>query len=220
MRERPFLQALPDARPELYRTLSRTVGEDFCIAVDTNRYSVPPRWVGWPATVKAYAERLEFLVDGRLVAVHPIHHGRHQRLVLPEHEDEYKKSTPSKRLLEQAFVRLGDEAKRYYEGLEAHRGRGAGYHLKRILALADRHGTTVVSGAMAHAARFGNYSAEAVARVIAGRTLRQPMTEPGDVPMPPERVQRWLEGLDVEGRDLGDYDAMVDRVEDDGEDSG
>jgi hypothetical protein len=37
--------------------------------------------------------------------------------------------------------------------------------------------------------------------------------------MPPERVRRWLEGLDVEDRDLGDYDEMVDRegVDDDGE---
>ena len=110
-------------------------------------------------------------------------------------------------------MRLGEEAKRYYEGLKAHRGRGAGYHLKRILALADRHGSSVVSGAMAHAARYGNYGAEAVARVIAGRTLRQTTTQAGEVPMPPERVQRWLEGLDVEDRDLGDYDAMVDRVE-------
>lgn len=212
VRERPFLKALPGVRPEVHRVLTRDVGADFCVAVDTNRYSVPPRWTGWQATVRAFAERLEFLVDGRLVAVHPVYHGRHERRVLPEHEADFKKLTPSARLLEQAFLRLGDEAKSYYEGLKAQRGRGAGYHLKRILNLADRHGSTVVSGAMAHAARFGNYSAEAVARVIAGRTLRQATTEPGEVPMPPERVQRWLEGLDVEERDLGDYDELVDRA--------
>ena len=218
VRERPFLKALPGARPEVHRVLSRGVGDDWCVAVDTNRYSVPPRCTGWPATVRAFSERLEIIVDGSLVAVHPVCHGRDQRLVLPEHEAEYKKSTPSRRLLEQAFVRLGEEAKTYYEGLKAQRGRGAGYHLKRILSLADRHGSSVVSGAMAHAARFGNYSAEAVARVIAGRTMRQTTTEPGEVPMPPERVQRWLEGLDVEDRDLGDYDEMVDQVEHEGED--
>ena len=218
VRERPFLKHLPGDRPEPHRSLSRTVGDDYCIAVDTNRYSVPPTWAGWPATVKAYPSRLEMMVDGRLVAVHEVCRGRHQRLVLPEHEALFRKSTPSARLLEQAFVRLGPEAKTYYEGLKAHRGRGAGYHLKRILSLADRHGSSVVSGAMAHAARFGNYGAEAVARVIAGRTAMSPSTEPGEVPMPPERVQRWLEGLDVEGRDLGDYDAMVDQAEEDDDD--
>jgi hypothetical protein len=37
--------------------------------------------------------------------------------------------------------------------------------------------------------------------------------------MPPDRVRRWLEGLDVEGPDLGGYDDLVDRkgVDDDGE---
>lgn len=213
LRERPFLKHLPGDRPELHRTLGRTVGDDFCVAVDTNRYSVSPKWVGWSATVHAYAERLEILVDGNVVAVHAVCRGKRQRLVLPEHEAEYRKVTPSARLLEQAFARLGPEAKSYFEGLRAQRGRGAGYHLKRILGLADRHGVAVVASAMGYAARFGNYDAEAVARVITGRTLRAPPAAPGEVPMPPERVQRWLEALDVEGRDLGDYDAMVDHDE-------
>ena len=75
---------------------------------------------------------------------------------------------------------------------------------------------------MAHAARYGNYSADAVARVIAGRTTEReppPTTPPGDVPMPPDRVRRWLEGLDVEGSDLDHFDEMVDQhgADDDGE---
>ena len=213
VRERTYMKPLPWNRPEPYRDLSRLVGTDFCIAVDTNRYSVPPGWVGWPATVRAYADRLEFFVDGDVVSVHSICRERDQRLVLPEHEAAFKKCTPSRRLLEQAFVRLGSEAETYYEGLKAHRGRGAGYHLKRILSLADRHGTSVVTGAMAHAARYGNYSADAVARVIAGRELRRHDATPQqELPMPPERVRRWLEGIDVEERDLDDFDQMVDQL--------
>jgi transposase len=211
VRERPFLKPLPGERPEPCRTLGRKVGDDFCIAVDVNRYSVSPRWVGWPATVKAYADRLEMYVDGQLAAVHVVCRGRHQRIVLAEHEAEFRKSTSSTRLLEQAFARLGPEAKGYFDGLRAQRGRGAGYHMKRILNLADRHGATVVASAMAHAARFGNYDAEAVARVIAGKALRAGPKAKGDVPLPPERVQLWLAGLEVEERNLGDYDAMVDQ---------
>jgi hypothetical protein len=115
-------------------------------------------------------------------------------------------------MLQQAFVRLGPVAEDYYAGLKAQRGRGAGAHLKRILLLADRHGAAAVVGAMAHAARFGNYKAEAVARILAGRTIPQAPTLPGEVPLPPERVRRWLEGMDVEGRDLADYDELVDQV--------
>jgi hypothetical protein len=93
--------------------------------------------------------------------------------------------------------------------------------MKRILRLADRHNAPAVVAAMAHAARYGSYSADAVARVIRRGAVRDPAppTPEGEVPMPPDRVRRWLEGLEVEGRDLGDYDDLVDRkgVDDDGE---
>lgn len=211
--ERSFCKPLPWERPEPYRELPRKVGTDFCVAVDTSRYSVSPRQVGKAATVRLYEDRIEILIEGDLHARHERSRERHQRFVLPEHEEEFKRCTPSRRLLEQAFLRLGSSARDYYEGLCTQRGRGAGYHLKRILRLADRHGTVAVTAAMAHAARFGSYSAEAVARVIAGRSLgrEEPATPVGEAPMPPERVRRWLEGLDVEGRDLDDYDQMIDQ---------
>ncbi len=213
VRERPFMNPLPSARVEAHRLLYRTVRTDHCVAVDTNGYSVPPRYVGHAATIRLYAERFDVLIDGSLVITHDIHPGRHQRIVLPEHEAEFRRCTPSARLLEQAFFRLGPAAEDYYQGLKTQRGRGAGYHLKRILTLADRHGSEVVTGAMAHAARFGNYGAEAVARVIAGKTLRAGATAGQDVPLPPDRVRRWLEGMEVEGSDLSDYDEMIDQAD-------
>ena len=215
VRERPFFLPLPSSRPEVYQTLSRKVGTDFCVSVDCNRYSVPPKLTKWPATVRQYADRLEILVDGSLVATHAVCTGRDQRLVLPEHEDAFKRCTPSRLLLQSAFLRLGPAAEDYYAGLKAQRGGGAGYHLQRILKLADRHGSAVVTGAMAHAARYGNYSAEAVARVIAGRELRDRTTTTSvPVAAPPERVRRWLEGLDVEDGDLADYDRLIDKLGD------
>ena len=213
-RERPLMLPLPSLRPEPFHCVSRKVGTDFCVALETNRYSVPPAHAGRPATLQVYDERLEVLVGGKVVAVHALCRGRHQRLVLPEHEDAFKKCTPSRLLLEQAFLRLGPMAQDYFDGLKTHRGRGAGYHLQRILQLADRQGSEVVTGAMAHAARYGNYSADAVARVISGRALEdrtRPQTTP--VPTPPERVRRWLEGLHVEKGDLEDYDRLIDQLE-------
>jgi hypothetical protein len=115
--------------------------------------------------------------------------------------------------LEQAFLRLGPIAKDYYEGLRTQRGRGAGYHLQRILALAEQHGTDAVAGAMAHAARYGNYGAEGIARVLCGKSPVRVTTPSEEAPMPPDRVRRWLEGLDVEDRDLADYDDLIDERE-------
>jgi hypothetical protein len=64
---------------------------------------------------------------------------------------------------------------------------------------------------MAEAARYGNYNADAVVRVIAGRAVRVHTTaRPDRTGLPPEAVRRWLEGIDVEQRDLQDYDRMLD----------
>ena len=69
---------------------------------------------------------------------------------------------------------------------------------------------------MAHAAKYGNFSADAVASVIAGRDM--PRTK-NAIPAkaPPERVRLWLEGLDVETGDLAAYDRIVDRAGEDQE---
>jgi transposase len=219
--ERSFLQPLPRNRPEPYLDVPRKVWTDYCVHYDTIGYSVSPRYAGREPTVRVYPQRIEVLIDGEVVATHVRRFERHQRHTLPEHDEEFKRRTPSRRVLESAFLRLGEPARAYYDGLRAQRGRGAGYHIKRILRLADRHGTGPVASAMAHAARYGSYSADAVARVISRGEVRAvpPPTPDGEVPMPPERVRRWLEGLDVEDRDLGDYDEMVDRegVDGDGE---
>jgi hypothetical protein len=68
---------------------------------------------------------------------------------------------------------------------------------------------------MSQAARYGNYSADAVAQVVAGRAIkmRNKAARGHGAEPPPEAVRRWLEGLDVEQRDLDDYDRMLDDKE-------
>lgn len=209
LRERAFFKPLPVDRPEPFATLARQVGTDFSVAVDTHRYSVPPRHANEHATVRVFADRVEILVAGQHVATHPRSDVRHGRSVLPEHEAEFIHWTPSRMLLEQAFLRLGEPARVFHAGLVAQKGKGAGYHLQRLLKLADRHGSDPVVAAMSHAARYGNFSADAVNSVIAGRKMpRTPLATPATAP--PEQTRLWLAGLDVETGDLDAFDRMVD----------
>jgi transposase len=210
-RERLYLKPLPAQRCESYRAVERTVWRDFCVRVDNSWYSVHPRHIGKNATVHIYTDRLEVFIDDTLEAVHVRSAEPHKHHVLPEHEDAFKQRTPSRLLLRQAFVRLGEVAQGYYEGLKAQRGRGAGHHIQRILKLADRYGADIVCGAMAHSARYGNYSADAVVRVISGRAMPGSKQSSTPASTPPERIQEWIQGIDVERRDLSDFDAIVDR---------
>ena len=208
--EKTYMQPLPGDRADVFSTLSRKVQSDYCVAVDTNRYSVSPRHVGKPATVHLYSKRLEILVDGEVIATHDRSSERYGRHVLFEHEEEFKRHTPSRLLLQEAFLRLGPAAEPFYEGLKARRGRGAGHHIKRLLNLADRHGIGPVLAAMTEVSAYGAYSADSVVSVLAGRKSAPMTTATGAVPMPPERVRAWLEGLDVESSDLSDYDDIID----------
>lgn len=213
VRERPLMNPLPRVRAQAYQRIERKVSRDFCVRVDNNRYSVAPKFVGKKCIVRLYDERLEVVIDGQVVAHHTRRMQPGGRHVLREHEEEFKRSTPSRHLLEQAFLRLGESAQAYHQGLVAERGKGAGYHIQRILRLADRYGSAVVLGAMAQTARYGNYSADAVAHVIAGKPPRTQDRRTGKdgLTLPPDSVRRWLEGMDVEGLDLEHFDRLLDR---------
>jgi hypothetical protein len=204
--ERPYLKPLPDSlRDAACKQVDRKIHLDFCVAIDTNRYSASPNLVGETATVRLYGDHLEIWVNGSFDCKHLYETQRHKRIVLPEHEKMYKKMTGQKALLEEAFLRLGQPAKDFYEGLQQSRKAAAGYHLQRILQYADRHGTDVVVGAMAYAARYGAYSAEAVFRIISGKKLKLKTANERI----PENVRQWLRSYAVETQNPDHYDTLV-----------
>ena len=80
-----------------------------------------PKFVGRKCTVRLYDERLEVVIDAQVVACHTRRMQPGGRHVLREHEEEFKRRTPSRHLLEQAFLRLGQAAESYHQGLIAER---------------------------------------------------------------------------------------------------
>lgn len=211
-REIPFLKPLPEKRFEKYKEIGRLVNRDFCIVYDTNRYSVHPDLVGKQSIVRLYHDYLEIWVDKKLAARHTYSSGKYQREVLPEHEAAYRGSSFQSELLKKAFLRLGEFSETYFEGLKKERGKSAGYHLSRILKMADRHGSDVVSGALAHAQRYGVYNADAISRIINGKTIkRKGKAVVTDVP---ENIRQWLRSCAVEGQSLSSYDEIIKKLKD------
>jgi hypothetical protein len=212
-RERPFLQPLPQTKVDAFhREVDRRIHQDFCVVLDTNRYSTSPHLIGLDAKVRLYKDHLEIWVHDEMDCQHTYVQGRFQRQVLPEHEKAYKEITGQHQLLKDAFVRLGPQAESYYEGLRRERGAGAGYHLQRILQLADRYGSDVIAGALAHAMRYGAYSADAVLRVTQGKTLRANQQAPAQTV--PEEIRNWLRSCAVESQDPQFYDRLIGEIDD------
>src|SRR6056297_739512 len=211
VRERPYLKSLsPDLSDAVYKEVERKIHVDFCVAVDTKRYSANPELIGESAAVRLYRDHLEIWVNGQLDCKHA--YTTKDRSVLPEHEAMYKKMTGQKKLLEEAFYSLGEPAHVFYEGLQKTQKAAAGYHLQRILQYADRYGTDVVAGALAYAAKYNAFSAESVLRIVSGRKLKtaKPQIE-ADMP---ENVRQWLSAYAVETQSLAYYDNLIEEDED------
>jgi transposase len=211
--ERPKLKPLPAYRFEAAEIEERLVGDDFCVPWLTNRYSVSPRWVGHTAKLRVLAGRMEVFIDDvkEAVATHALKDTRHKRYILPEHEAEFRERSTSRHVLSEQFLRMGPAAKDFEDGLIAeHRG-AAGYHISRILALAQRVGAPRVAEALRHAVRYGAFDYNAVARIVEGKTDK-PLTTPGPTGPLPERIHDYLKGVGEHQRPLRSYQQLLSKL--------
>ena len=70
-------------------------------------------------------------------------------------------------------------------------------------------------GALAHAQRYGAYSADAVLRIIQGKGQKQnPPIPPAPVP---ENIRQWLRSCAVEEQDPEFYDKIINNKDDEEE---
>jgi transposase len=209
--ERPRLISLPDHRFEAAQVEERIVGDDFCVAWLTNRYSVPPRFTGHTAKVRVIEGIIEVFIDGRPVARHAVRETRYKRYIHPEHEAEFREHSTSRHVLQDQFLRLGPAAHDFADGLIAeHRG-AAGYHMSRILDLAERAGVPRVAEALRHAARYGAFDFNAVARIVKGKTDQPVDAQVAPAPMP-AHVADYLRGAGDHQRPLQAYEKMLDKL--------
>ena len=84
--ERDYL--LPTAHQPTFRLEARyprVVAEDFLVSLDTNRYSVPFRFIGRTVEVQRREGRIVIHSHDQVIAEHPELPGRHQVRLLPEH---------------------------------------------------------------------------------------------------------------------------------------
>jgi len=219
--ERPKLKPLPAQRFEAAEIEERVVGDDFCVPWESNRYSVPPRLVGHGVKLRVLDGRLEVWVgkdvekgrnkDQEVVAAHQLRDSRHKRYILPEHEAEFREHSTSRHVLREQFLRLGPAARDFEDGLIVeHRG-AAGYHISRILILAQRVGGPRVAEALRHAARYGAFDYNAVARIVEGKTDK-PIVAPAPTGPLPERIHEYLRGVGEHQRPLRAYQQMLDKL--------
>jgi Mu transposase-like protein len=75
------------------------VSRESLVALHTNRYSVPTRYVGLALSARIYPTRIELFHGAERVAIHTRHLGRNSRVVVPEHYEAVFALKPRARIM-------------------------------------------------------------------------------------------------------------------------
>ena len=154
-REKSALPPLPAHPYDSCEVALRVCGPDGFIEHDTNFYSVPVEYVADILTVKASEEEI-FVYSPDLVRI-----ARHERRPLGARE---KMEDPAHRLaskaryglepVREAFLRLGEHAGDFLDGLKSAHPRNCGFQARRILRQKENYHCDDIDAALGHASKY------------------------------------------------------------------
>ena len=211
--EKPLLRKLP---PRPYDTrLVRTVkATPQCrVRLESNTYSVPPRYAARVLTLKASHREVELLDGEETVARHRRCWGRGVDVADPEHQRALaqKKRRLVGSLLQQEFRRLSERAGKYLEGL-SRAALNPSVHIRKILELVDLYGKVEVAQAVEHAMAHDAFGFDYVENIVLAERRRRSL--PPETPLRlPKR--EGLEDITVKERDLEEYEGLIAQRRDD-----
>jgi transposase len=174
------------------------------VTLDTNHYSVPPRYASTLLTLKTYPDRLCLYHQDQLITEHPRRYDRHQDFEKPEHVQELLSQRRQARAQQwlSRFLALAPCAADYHRGLEEKR-HNARHHVQKIVALSEIYGPEKVRRALEDAWAYQAFSCEYIANLLE-QQARRPVS-PGALHL--TRQQDLLD-LDLPAPDLSLYESQ------------
>ena len=205
--ERTCLRTLPKLPFDTDEIVATMVNSHARVKFDGNRYSTPPDYVGKPVTIRAGADSVRILHEGREIACHQRSYGRGLRICQTEHQLQalQRRRRTRGRHLEDAFDALGEVAREFHLKLQS-RPVKTTHHLRRLLNLVRLYGRTEVLAAIARAHQYQTYDAAYVETILLQERRRQELPSP--TPLRPKR-QELIDDIDFEDPDPAAYDRLL-----------
>ena len=165
--EKPHLQRLPSVLPPVYEVFERSVDLYGYVSVDTNRYSVPERFVGQSVTVYKYPAEMQIFHRGTPIATHPrLINQRDAKHTLAQHHPTPQRA-PRGPALEAQLLRGHHPILDRYAAELAQRAHGRGLRqLRRLLEMKRTYPSAPFLAALEQALQFGLFDLGRVEALI------------------------------------------------------
>lgn len=174
--ERPLLKPLPAWLPEVYRLHQRMVDVEGYVSLHTNRYSVPPSFIGRQVEVRETRDHVEIELDAR----HIVQHRRiptpdQVRVTLPEHRPPRGQGACQRdpHPEETALLAAVPAIASYLENLKRRGGKAITLLLRQLLRMLRDYPREAFLGAIEEAGRYGLYDLDRVERMILRRVTHE-----------------------------------------------
>lgn len=156
--EKPHLRPLPEALPPVYDLLERAVDLHGFVSVDTNRYSVPERFVGQSVTVYKLPTLIRICKKDREIAAHPRLIGqRDGKSTLPGHHPIPARRTSSMAAEEKLLIGHHPSLDRYAAALKQRRHGWGRRAQRRLLELKRTYPSGPFIAAVDQALHYGMF---------------------------------------------------------------
>ncbi len=154
--EKPYLIPLPAVLPPVYEAFERVVDLYGYVSVETNRYSVPEKFVGKALTVYKYLAEIRIFHRDTLLATHPrLLNERDARHTIAQHHPTPQRASRAPALEEQLLRGDHPALERYAAALKQHSRRRSVRQLRRLLEIKRTYPAAPFLAAIEQALRFG-----------------------------------------------------------------
>ena len=176
------------------------------VSFDGNRYSVPPEYVRKPVTIRADANSVRIIYEGREAACHKRSYARGQLICQDEHHLQALLLRKRHQLNHRAdaFDALGEVARQFHLKLLT-RPIKAARHIHRLMCLINTYGRADVLASIARALEYQTYDAAYVETILLQERRRRELPSP--TPLRPRR-QELVDEIHVEPSDPAAYDRL------------